>query len=80
MKRTKTEAALIREAGRKAARDYCPLYRAVLLAPCYTCTLLKGGFDCRGNSIGTRDSKIAQARAAVLNLPSVKGHERKHGR
>lgn len=79
MKHTKSEAALIREACRRAARAYCPMYKAVLLAPCYKCPLLKGGLDCHGNSIGTRDAKIAQARAAFLNLPSVTGHERKNG-
>jgi hypothetical protein len=77
MKMSKSQVAKIREACRRAAREYCPLFKAVILMPCYKCKMLKGGLDCQGNSVGTRDAKIAAARASVLELPPTVGHERK---
>lgn len=77
MKTSKSLAAKIREACRRAAREYCPLYKAVLLQPCYKCRMIKNGLDCQGNSIGTRDARIASARASVLEMPPAVGRERK---
>lgn len=74
-------AAKIREAGRRACRQYCQLLPddlmllprwPCLMIPCWHCDLIKGGMDCQGNPIGTRDARIAAARAAVVELPSVR--------
>jgi hypothetical protein len=66
-------AAKIREAGRRACREYCkelppPTRWPCLLLPCWKCEYHKGGTDCQGNQIGTRDARIAAARAAVMEL------------
>ncbi len=83
MKQDKRLAARVREAGRRACRMYCdqlpiPSRWPALLLPCWNCQKCKGGKDCHGNPIGTREAKIAAARAAVLELPPVVGHERKN--
>ena len=82
MKHDKRMAGLIREAGKRAVRAYCdelppPSRWPALLLPCWKCSKCKGGKDCHGNPIGTRESKIAAARAAVLELPPFVGRERK---
>jgi len=72
-KHSKRMAAKIREAGRRACREYCialppPSRWPNLLLPCWKCEHCKGGKDCHGNPIGTREARIAAARAAVLEL------------
>jgi hypothetical protein len=79
-KHTKTQASILREACRRTAREYCPMYKAVILRPCYTCPLVKGDRDCKGNSVGERDRLLAITRQSILaqfaiQLPAV-GHER----
>jgi len=74
-------AAKIREAGRRACREYCkelppPTRWPCLLLPCWKCEYHKGGTDCQGNPIGTRDARIAAARAAVIELP-IAVHEQR---
>lgn len=73
-------AAKVREAGRRACRQYCqllpedqmlPTRWPCLMIPCWHCDLISGGEDCQGNPIGTRDARIAAARAAVIELPNV---------
>jgi hypothetical protein len=82
MKYSKSFAARIREAGRRACREYCDQLPAVsrwpgLLLPCWKCQKCVGGKDCHGNEIGRRESVIAAARASVIELPPVVGYERK---
>lgn len=58
-----------REACRRAVRAYCVrVMKSGLVPPCWNCPLIKGGLDCKGNSIGTREAKIAEAVAAVIEL------------
>jgi len=60
-----------REACRRAVRAYCVrVGKSGLVPPCWSCPLIKGGLDCKGNSIGTREAKIAEAVSAVLELPT----------
>ena len=85
MKQDKRLAALVREAGRKACRDYCdqlpiPTRWPALLLPCWKCQKIARGKDCHGNEIGTREALIAAARARVIELPPIVGYERKRGR
>jgi hypothetical protein len=75
-----SEQAKIREACRKVAREYCPIYRAVILMPCYKCDKIRGGTDCQGNPVGERDRRIGIARQsaqAIYGMPSTIGYERK---
>jgi len=46
-------------------------YKGNFVPLCYKCELIKGGKDCRGNPIGTRELKIAEALASVLELSSL---------
>jgi len=67
-------AAKLRETERQAARSYCsklqwPNDTVSHCIPCWHCELCKGGKDCHGNPIGTREARIAAARAAVVELP-----------
>jgi hypothetical protein len=80
-KHTKSFAAKLREAGRRACREYCDQLPAVtrwpsLLLPCWKCQKAVRGKDCHGNEIGTREALIAAARARVIELPPSVGHER----
>lgn len=83
-KMNKRMAAKVREAGRRACREYCkelppPTRWPCLLLPCWKCPHLKGGKDCQGNPIGTRDAVIAAARAAVIELPNQDKQEASRG-
>lgn len=62
-----------RETHRRALRAYCQKvgWRGSLVLPCYKCDLIKGGMDCRGNPIGTRELEIAKAMASILELQAV---------
>lgn len=62
-----------REAFRRAVRGYCSrVGKKGHVPPCYDCPQIKGGWDCRGNMIGTREAEIAKAMAAVLELPKFR--------
>jgi hypothetical protein len=78
-KHTKSMAARVREAIRRAKREYCALCpTGGKLPPCFECRLVRSkGTDCKGNRIGEREYRIAIARASVFELPPVVGYERK---
>lgn len=73
VKLNKSMAGKIREAGRRVAREYCVRAVKEPLPPCWKCQLTKGGQDCMGNPVGTREMKINQARVSVLELMPRKG-------
>jgi len=79
VKPSKSMAAKIREAGRRAARLYCPAYRGTTcnMLPCWECSMRSYGRDCQNNPIGSREAVIAAARAAVVELPIAR--ENKQG-
>lgn len=67
-----------REACRRTVRAYCVrVMKSGLVPPCYNCPVIKGGLDCHGNPIGTRELEIAKAVAAVIELPKGGQSERK---
>lgn len=70
---SKSMAGKVREAGRRVAREYCVRAKIEPYPPCWKCQLTKAGKDCMGNPVGTRELKINQARAAVLELTPGKG-------
>ena len=60
-----------REAYRRTIRAYCqkiPYRGKTLVLPCWKCDLIKGGKDCKGNPIGTRELIVAQAMTSILEL------------
>lgn len=79
-KLSKQQASILREACRRTARNYCPMFKAVILMPCYKCELVKGDRDCRGNPVGERDRQITITRQSILAefalQPPVVGNER----
>jgi len=79
-RQTRKQAARVREAIKRAKREYCALCpTGGKLPPCFECMLVRSkGTDCKGNRIGEREYYIAMARASVFELPSVIGYERKN--
>lgn len=78
MKHTKQTAALIREATRRAGIAYCLLWKVDGMRHCFNCPLCKNDNDCHGNLIGTYEIHVRREIAKIMELPSVKGHERKN--
>jgi hypothetical protein len=79
-KQTKQQAAKVREAIKRAKREYCPLCpKGGELPACFECMLVRSkGTDCKGNRIGEREYQIAMARASVFELPPFVVYERKN--